>query len=59
MGPEYPTTFWKRKGKSWKPVSPLRFAAETFLEDALEEQPDLLGVDVLIIGRQVELPCGR
>lgn len=39
-------------------MSPLRFAAETFLEDALEAQPDLLGVDVLIIGRQVELACG-
>jgi hypothetical protein len=40
------------------PVSEERLAVEALIESAVESAPELLGVDVLIVGRQVPTPSG-
>jgi Endonuclease NucS len=40
------------------PVQDERLAAEALIESAVESAPELLGVDVLIVGRQVVTPSG-
>ncbi|MBA3362197.1 MAG: DUF4268 domain-containing protein [Acidimicrobiia bacterium] len=40
------------------PVVEERLSAEALIESAVESAPDLLGVDVLIIGQQVQTPSG-
>jgi hypothetical protein len=40
------------------PIGEERLAAETLIESAVESAPELLGVDVLVIGRQVPTPSG-
>ena len=40
------------------PIVEQRLSAEALIESAVESAPDLLGVDVLIIGRQVPTPSG-
>src|SRR4051812_13372103 len=40
------------------PVVQERLTAEAVIESAVESAPELLGVDVLIIGRQVTTPSG-
>jgi hypothetical protein len=43
---------------SASPVAEEQLAAEKLIESAVESAPELLGVDVLIIGRQVQTPTG-
>jgi hypothetical protein len=43
---------------SASPVAEEQLAAERLIESAVESTPELLGVDVLIIGRQVQTPTG-
>jgi hypothetical protein len=40
------------------PVAGERLAAEAIIESAVESAPELLGIDALIIGRQVPTPSG-
>src|SRR5207248_2017588 len=40
------------------PVAEERLTAEEIIESAVESAPELLGIDVLIIGRQVPTPSG-
>jgi hypothetical protein len=40
------------------PVAEERLAAEAIIESAVESAPELLGIDALIIGRQVPTPSG-
>lgn len=56
-----PTTMalWKVQGDGTAvPVSTERLSAEAIIESAVESAPELLGVDALIIGRQVPTPSG-
>jgi hypothetical protein len=43
---------------SASPIQEEQLAAEKLIESAVESAPELLGVDVLIIGRQVATPTG-
>ncbi|MFC0812794.1 nuclease [Paracoccus panacisoli] len=52
------TRLYRLAGDSLEPVSRGRLANESMIEGWLERQPDLLGFDVLIIGRQVVTEFG-
>lgn len=50
---------WQLDGEgSATPVVEERLKAEVLIESAVESAPELLGVDVLIVGRQVSTPSG-
>jgi hypothetical protein len=50
---------WQLQGDgSATPVAEEQLRAEALIESAVESAPELLGVDVLIVGRQVPTPSG-
>jgi hypothetical protein len=52
------TRLYKLTGETLVPVSQGRLAREEMIEDWVARQPDLLGLDILVIGRQVSTAFG-
>jgi RecB family endonuclease NucS len=50
---------WQVAGTDLKSVEPTILKKESRLEDWVEKDPSLLGMDVMIIARQLVTPCGR
>ncbi len=52
------TRLYSLKGNSLEPVARGRLASESMIEGWLEKQPELLDLDLLIIGKQVSTEFG-
>lgn len=53
------TQLWKVSGKTLKPVGSYRPKTEETLEDWIEKDPTILGLDILLISRQCSTSFGK
>lgn len=50
---------WKMVGDRLEPLAFSELVRESHLEDVLVDDPSMVGLDILVVGRQIPTPYGK